>query len=195
MQSVSEKSAPTTGAAITPKTAPATEAAITPKTDPETGAVIIPKAGSEEMGAAITSKTAPEMKLYVVAATAVLPYSDDGPAGCGLQLECVKTEQEAVQTAIKFMKKYSARTMQLRIDGEISDIYVVKPAQLCDEGLKLTTFSQLDDWYTEFAGVIYDYVEAEKKEQMYYRNGSNVGSSLSLHIKDAVTDSYIMEYD
>lgn len=41
--------------------------------------------------------------MFVVAATAVMPYSDDGASGEGLLVSCVQTEGEAIEEAVKFM--------------------------------------------------------------------------------------------
>ena len=117
--------------------------------------------------------------------------------GWGFQLSCVKTEQEAVQTAVKFMKTYIREIVYLSDDNEAGvsgDFYRVRTQELCAEGLKLINFSQLKDWYDRFGETIAEYVRAERVD-CHWRSGSNVGSSLSLHIKDAATDSYIIKDD
>ena len=158
---------------------------------------------AKELYNSVLSKTADTIvpkvppPIYVVAATACLPYSDDGPMGWGLQLSCVKTEQEAVQTAVKFMKRYIGEIVYLSDDNEAGvsdDFYRVRTQELCAEGLKLINFSQLKSWFDDFGGTIGEYVYAER-EDCSHRTGSNVGSSLSLHIKDAATDSYLLKYD
>ena len=141
------------------------------------------------IGAIKATKAVPSTKLFAVASTAVMPYSDDGPAGCGLLLECVKTEQEAVQTAIKFLKTYASEIMPTGTSSNLDYSHKERAEQLCEDGLKLTSFEDLSLWFSEFAGTISDYLQKEQEER--YMGGSNVGESLNLHIKDALTDSNV----
>ena len=141
------------------------------------------------IGAIKATKAVPSTKLFAVATTAVMPYSDDGPAGCGLLLGCVKTEKEAVQTAIKFLKTYSSEIMPLGTSSNLDYRHKERAEQLCEDGLKLTSFRDLSLWYSEFIGTISDYLQKEEEER--WRGGSNVGSFMNLHIKDALTDSNV----
>ena len=147
-------------------------------------------------GAVKATKAAPSMNLFAVATTAVMPYSDDGPSGCGLLLACVKTEKEAVQTAVKFLKTYTSEMMPLSVDSSGRDYdyhHKDRAEQLCENASKFTTFERLKEWYWDFKSTIGEYLDKEEEER--YRGGSNVNSAMSLHIKDALTDSYIIQSD
>ena len=65
--------------------------------------------------------------------------------------------------------------------------------QLCENASKFTTFKQLENWYFDFGQIIGEYVQTEEEQR--HRGGSNVNSHMSLHIKDALTDSYIIQSD
>ena len=101
--------------------------------------------------------------LYVVASTAVLPYSDDGASGEGLQLECVRDELEAVATAVRFMNYYANKRMFT--NGTNNDV-VLNARRMCLLENHPNNFDELNAWFHTFLQLVEQYAQNDA----YYNN-------------------------
>lgn len=121
--------------------------------------------------------------MFVVAATAVLPYSDDGASGEGLLVSCVGTESEAVCKAVSFMEHFKNNMFSFNPDDRSQ---VLAAERLCIEGHSLISFEQLGVWFKCFYDNMTEYVH----KNVHYGNPKHI---LNLVIKEASTDTPVLE--
>jgi len=108
-------------------------------------------------------------KDFVVAATACLPYSDDGASGSGLFTSICSTEEEAVKYGSNLVLKLLEKNWMG--EGEVEEMKGTIKASA--EFLK--TFPDLEAWLDEFANVVRSYCD---EDGFYY----NPGQTMDLHI-------------
>ena len=119
--------------------------------------------------------------MFVVAATAVMPYSDDGASGEGLLVSCVHTEHDAIEQAVHFMTLFRSKMIFPRESS-----LMLTTDRLCADADEVATFDELATWFARFHDVVSEYVSQDP----HYGNPNHV---LNLVIKDVRTNSPVHE--
>ena len=113
---------------------------------------------------------------FVVAATAVLPYADDGASGEGLLLRCVDGEARAVHAALEMLADFTGRCNAA--PGESAPLSRMRA--LC-AAPPPPTFAQFAVWFRGF----FDAIEEFARSDAWYGNPKHV---LCIEIRRVVGD-------
>lgn len=114
------------------------------------------------------------MDWFAIASTAVLPYSDDGASGEGLQLMCEEGEVASVARAVCFLRLYA--NTRMFTSGRAEDADVLRARELCTLSEMPISFRGLSVWFREFNDLVESYANGDP----HYTNPNQI---LSLEIR------------